>query len=61
MNKLVTDATGNNLTYKILGAAMKVHNEIGPGYKDEIYERSLLTELNNLDLSAMLKGNIQFQ
>ncbi len=52
MSKLVTDATGNNLTYKIIGAAMKVHNEIGPGYKEEIYERSLLLELNNLGLFA---------
>ena len=52
MSTLVTDATGNNLTYIIIGAAMKVHNEIGPGYKEEIYERSLLSELTNLDFDA---------
>lgn len=31
MSKLVVDATGNDLTYRIIGAAMAVHDEIGPG------------------------------
>jgi len=53
MSRLVTDSTGNNLTFKIIGAAMKVNNEIGPGFKEEIYERALLAELNNLDLIAI--------
>jgi GxxExxY protein len=47
MSKLVTDATGNDLTYRIIGAAMAVHNFIGPGYKEEIYERALEVELRD--------------
>ena len=45
MSKLVQDATGNNLTYRIIGAAMAVHNQLGPGYKEELYERALAAEL----------------
>jgi len=47
MPKLVVDSTGNDLTYRIIGAAMAVHNFIGPGYKEEIYERALAVELRD--------------
>lgn len=45
MSGLVKDATGNDLTYRIIGAAMRVHNRLGPGYKEEVYERDLAAEL----------------
>lgn len=45
MSKLVQDATGNDLTYRIIGAAMHVHSTLGPGYKEEVYERALAAEL----------------
>ena len=43
---LVTDAAGNGLTYRIIGAAMAVHNEIGYGFKEEVYEKALEIKLN---------------
>jgi GxxExxY protein len=43
---LVQDVTGNDLTYRIIGAAMKVHNDLGPGYKEEVYERALTVQLD---------------
>lgn len=42
---LVNDATNNTLTYRVIGAAMDVHNQIGPGYKEEIYEKALAVEI----------------
>jgi len=47
MSGLVVDATGNDLTYRIIGAAMAVHNFLGPGYKEEVYERALAVELRD--------------
>ncbi len=46
ISKLVEDTTGNTLTYLIIGAAMEVHNTIGPGYKEEVYEKALAVELS---------------
>jgi GxxExxY protein len=43
---LINDATGNDLTYRIIGAAMAVHNEIGYGFKEEVYEKALEVKLN---------------
>ncbi len=52
MTQLVQDATGNDLTYRIIGAAMAVHNSLGPGYKEEVYERALDAELNERAIAA---------
>ncbi len=46
MPALVQDATGNDLTYRIIGAAMAVHNALGYGYKEEVYEKALAAELD---------------
>ena len=39
-----------DLTGKIIGAAMKVHREFGPGFQEIIYKRSLIIELKKLNL-----------
>ena len=51
MAHLVEDSTGNTLTYRIIGAAMAVHNRIGPGYKEEVYEKALSIELNQQNIA----------
>ncbi len=35
----------DELTYKIIGCAMKVHNTMGPGFQEVIYQRCLAIEL----------------
>jgi GxxExxY protein len=42
---------GNDLTYTIIGCAMKVHNTMGPGFQEVIYQRCLAIELERAGLS----------
>ena len=41
----------NGLTEKIIGAAMKVHQILGNGFQEVIYQRALMIEFRKLDLS----------
>jgi GxxExxY protein len=50
VTKLVEDVTGNDLTYRIIGAAMAVHNRLGPGFKEEVYEKAVAVELNQRNI-----------
>jgi GxxExxY protein len=52
LSKLVVDSTGNTLTYQIIGAAMAVHNQLGPGFKEEVYEKAMEVELNQRGISV---------
>ena len=47
---LVDDGTGG-LTYQVIGCAMKAHNALGPGLKEEHYEDALAIELSNAGIS----------
>jgi GxxExxY protein len=41
----------DDLTYKIIGCAMKVHNTLGPGFQEVIYQRCLAIELERASLN----------
>ena len=60
---LVTDATGNDLTYRIIGAAMAVHNEIGHGFKEEVYEKALEVKLNHdgIYVERQYEVNVEYE
>jgi GxxExxY protein len=40
----------NNLAYKIVGGAIEVHKNLGPGLLESIYEACLLDELRDMGL-----------
>ncbi len=46
MEKKIDD----DLTYKIIGCAMKVHNTMGNGFQEVIYQRCLAIELEKAGL-----------
>lgn len=43
----------DELTYKVIGCAMKVHNTLGSGFQEVIYQRSLAIELERASISFM--------
>ena len=54
INKIEEDMENqieDKLTYKIIGCAMKVHNTLGNGFQEVIYQRCLAIELerNNIE------------
>ncbi len=40
----------DHLTYKIIGCAMKIHNVMGPGFQEVIYQRCFEVELKKADI-----------
>lgn len=43
----------NQITHEIIGAAIEVHRELGPGLLESIYEECLLTELTQRGLDTV--------
>lgn len=45
------------LSYKVIGLAIKVHKELGPGLLESTYERCLCYELekNNIKYNSQVK------
>jgi GxxExxY protein len=41
-----------DLTYKIIGAAMKVHRTLGHGYLEKVYENSMIVALSQSGIAA---------
>ena len=44
------EMTDDDLTQTIIGCAYKVHNALGPGFLEKVYENSLRIELEKLGL-----------
>lgn len=43
----------DELTYKVIGCAMKVHNVLGNGFQEVIYQRCLAIELEKASVAFM--------
>ena len=50
----MSDLLYEDLTYKIIGAAREVYNELGPGYLESVYEDALCYELNSLNIFLII-------
>lgn len=49
----------DELSEKIIGAAFKVHNQLGFGFLETVYEKALSVELSNLGIPHELQSPIQ--
>ncbi|MDZ4278810.1 MAG: GxxExxY protein [Dehalococcoidia bacterium] len=48
-----------DLTYKVIGCAMRVHNALGPGLKEAVYQRALSLELEKAGLSFEAERSVE--
>ena len=44
-SKLNPQIPYQDITYRIIGAAMRVHNRLGPGLREKMYQRALTAEM----------------
>jgi len=53
---MITQSYIDQLTYKIIGCAIEVHKELGPGLLENIYEKCLIHELklNGFDVESQM-------
>lgn len=54
----MTQEQYNSLSRKIIGAAIEVHKEIGPGLLEDIYEHCLMEELKSQNIRAVQQVRI---
>lgn len=59
MTKRVSKKSINELSYKIIGAAIEVHRILGPGLLEVNYEKALIYELSLLGLKTISQRSIQ--
>ena len=57
MGKLVK-APHEDVTYRIIGAAMAVHRRVGPGQKEAVYQRALEAEFEKVGLAFEAQKNL---
>jgi len=57
-NKLVRHPT-DNITYKVIGLAMEVHKRLGPGLKEEMYQKAMEELLGKSGLNFEAQKQIE--
>lgn len=55
---MTTQKSLNELSYKIIGCAIEVHKELGPGLLESVYETCLAEELTNSGISVLRQQHI---
>ncbi len=46
------------LTHRVIGAAMEVHREMGPGLLESVYQKCLARELKRQDITCQLQARL---
>ncbi len=57
-NKVGNKVLFPDLSYKIMEAVFEVHNQLGPGFTENIYENALVRELGHRGISYEQQKNI---
>lgn len=57
------DPKMNDLTYRVIGAAMEVHRTLGPGLLENIYESALCVEFDerHIAYACQMPINVQYK
>ncbi len=60
---MMNDSQINTLTHKIIGCAMEVHNQMGNGFQEVVYQRALSIEfnLNNIEHQRELEMPLEYK
>jgi GxxExxY protein len=51
-NKLIVDEELEAITYKVIGLAIEVHRQLGPGLLESAYQQCLYYEIKNIGLKV---------
>jgi GxxExxY protein len=49
--EVIQDAPWLKLTYKIIGLAMEVHNELGPGHREAVYHNAMAAKFQAAEIN----------
>ena len=58
-SRLNVDAPHADVTHAIIGVAMRVHNELGPGHREEVYQQAMVRLLPDRGLEVVEQVPVQ--
>jgi GxxExxY protein len=61
MSFATADALHQEITFKVIGAAMHVHNELGPGLREVLYHRALSSAMREAGLAFESEKPVQIE